>query len=677
MAQRTDWNLLEEGAGEMFPRFCHDWSAGISPANPVPGTAAEWLVLRDGRRARIRQAMGLTDEERPPLEPQVTGVEDFGDYTLEKVLLRSRPNLVMATHLYVPKNAPKPAPAVLSVHGHWGQGKLAPRVQDRNIGMAKLGFVVLCVDAIGAGERAYRGETYHGRQLGAQALPSGLTLPGLQGWDNSRALDYLCSRPEVDPARIACTGASGGCNQTLYLAALDERVAAAAPVCCIGSLEGYLNGAHCVCELVPGIKGIGEMVDILSLIAPRPLIVVNGIHDGGAGFRIDDMRAQFPKLKRVYELLGAGEKVTKCEVDLGHGYFLPMREAMYAWFRRWLLDVQADLCPEPEVVTAEPERIQCFADGKMPEEHDNVPSLAYAQARRLAETYPAPAALAGDAELRRGLRARLEEALAFPRGVEPAVAEERSLDAGRRGVVVAAEPGIRVPMVVSGAGAAECLLWLGAEGKATLLEGGPAAPAHGDAQPVGPVGGAGPVRGLPYGTALALPDLRGLGETAWARAQTVGVWDYQYFQNGTILGRPMLGQWVWDALQCARILRREFPRVAIGGRGVMAMAALLAGALDEEIEAVICEDLLASYAWPEGFAQEHAMSLFVPGLLRVGDVPQLAALVAPRRLHIAGAVDGGNRALDASGRAFACTRSAYEALGAEDAFLLGQSEARS
>ena len=109
----------------------------------------------------------------------------------------------------------------------------------------------------------------------------------------------------------------------------------------------------------------------------------------------------------------------------------------------------------------------------------------------------------------------------------------------------------------------------------------------------------------------------------------------------------------------------------------MAKAALLAGALDEEIEAVICEDLLASYAWPEGFAQEHAMSLFVPGLLRVGDVPQLAALVAPRRLHIAGAVDGGNRALDASGRAFACTRSAYEALGAEDAFLLGQSEARS
>ena len=78
--------------------------------------------------------------------------------------------------------------------------------------------------------------------MGAQALPAGLTLPGLQVWDNMRALDYLAPWPEVDLSHIACTGASGWCNQTLYLAALDERVAAAAPVCCIGSLDGYLNG---------------------------------------------------------------------------------------------------------------------------------------------------------------------------------------------------------------------------------------------------------------------------------------------------------------------------------------------------------------------------------------------------------------------------------------------------
>ncbi|MBI3921912.1 MAG: acetylxylan esterase, partial [Armatimonadetes bacterium] len=322
----SSWNLLGEDAGEMFHRSCHTWSAKISPENPVPDTAEEWLTIRDARRAWLRQAMGLREEEPCPLNPEITGVDDRGDYVLEKTLLRSRPNLVLTTHLYIPKKAPKPAPAVLSVHGHWGNGKLNEVVQSRNIGMTKLGFVVLCVDAIGSGERAYQGEMYHGRQLGAQAFPAGLTLAGLQVWDNMRGLDYLCSRPEVDATRIACTGASGGCNQTLYLAALDERVAAAAPVCCIGSLEGYLNGAHCVCEMIPGIKQLGEMVDVLSLLAPRPLILINGIHDGGAGFQVDDMRAQFPKLKRVYELLGAGDKVAKSAIDLGHGYFPQMRE---------------------------------------------------------------------------------------------------------------------------------------------------------------------------------------------------------------------------------------------------------------------------------------------------------------------------------------------------------------
>jgi len=189
----SEWDLIEEGAGEMFHRFCHAWSARVSPENPLPATAEEWPAIRDARRARLREAMGLTLADPCPLRPEVVAVEDRGDYTLERVLLHSRPNLVMTTHLYVPKEAPKPAPAILSVHGHWSQGKLAPRVQERNIGMAKLGFVVLCVDAIGSGERAYPGEEYHGRQLGAQALPAGLTLPGLQVWDNMRALDY-CNR---------------------------------------------------------------------------------------------------------------------------------------------------------------------------------------------------------------------------------------------------------------------------------------------------------------------------------------------------------------------------------------------------------------------------------------------------------------------------------------------------
>ncbi|NLB97045.1 MAG: hypothetical protein GX785_15215 [Armatimonadetes bacterium] len=654
VGEATEWDLIGEGAGEMFHRFCHAWSARVSPENPLPATAEEWPAIRDARRARLREAMGLTLADPCPLRPEVVAVEDRGDYTLERVLLHSRPNLVMTTHLYVPKEAPKPAPAILSVHGHWSQGKLAPRVQERNIGMAKLGFVVLCVDAIGSGERAYPGEEYHGRQLGAQALPAGLTLPGLQVWDNMRALDYLASRPEVDLSHIACTGASGGCNQTLYLAALDERVAAAAPVCCIGSLEGYLNGPHCVCELVPGIKTIGEIGDVLALIAPRPLILINGIHDTGAGFQIDDMRAQFPKLKQLYKLLGAGEKVTKCEIDLGHGYFLAMREVMYAWFRRWLMGIQADLCPEPEVQPAEPEQICCFPGGKMPEEYDTVPSLAFAEAQRLAQSYPQPEEIARNSGVRARLRARLTEALALPEESQPAVETTRAFPGDREGVVITTEPGIRVPMVIAQAkGASSCVLWLDTAGKASILS-----------------------EGLPSvdgNQAIAIPDLRGLGETHWERGHTVGVWDYQYFQNGLILGRPMLGMWVWDALQCARVLRERFESVSVVGRGPLAVVALLAAALDEGIASARCESVLTSYIYPEGFSREHAMSLFVPNLLKVADVPQIASLVAPRRLHIASGVDAGAHPLspDELSSAFDVTRQAYRHAGAEGSLVLG------
>jgi dienelactone hydrolase len=613
--------------GQMFHRFCRDWLARVAPENPVPKTPQEWIRIRDARRAWLRQAMGIGQEDRCPLEPHVTGTEDRGDYVLEKVLLRSRPNLVMTTHLYVPKKVAKPAPAVLSVHGHWAWGKLEPAVQARNIGMAKLGFVVLCVDAIGSSERAYRGETYHGRQLGAQALPAGLTLAGLQVWDNSRALDYLCSRPEVDPRRIACTGASGGCNQTIYLAALDERVAAAAPVCCVGSLRGYLNGPHCVCEMVPGILQVAEMGDVLALIAPRPLVIINGIHDGGAGFQVDDMRAQFPKLKQVYELLGAGDKLAKSEIDLGHGYYPAMREVMYAWFRRWLQGVQADLCPEPQTDPVDPKRLWCFPEAKMPEGFANVPSLAFEEGRRLAATYPSPTELAGSKEARRALVSKIEQVLGgFPRGVEPR-AEPASLDhEGFRGVVVTTEPGIEVPMILSGdPKASSCLLWLSVKGKSHALQ---------DAELR---------RLLREGKPVAVPDLRGLGETTWARANTAGVWDYQLFQNGTMMGRPVLGMWVWDALQCIRVLRRTFSRVSIFGNGVMALVALFAAAFDEEVESVACDELLASYVHPAGFSREYPMCTFVPNLLKVADVPQIAALVAPRPLRILRALDGGRR----------------------------------
>ena len=101
----------------------------------------------------------------------------------------------------------------------------------------------------------------------------------MQVYENRRAVDYLLTRPEVDGARLGVTGASGGGNQTMYAGALDERLAAAVPVCSVGAYQAYLRAACCVCEAVPGALRFTEEGDVLGLVAPRSLLVLSAAKD--------------------------------------------------------------------------------------------------------------------------------------------------------------------------------------------------------------------------------------------------------------------------------------------------------------------------------------------------------------------------------------------------------------
>ena len=145
----------------------------------------------------------------------------------------------MTANAYVPQ-LPGKLPAILNVHGHWAGAKQDRVVQSRCIAAAKLGYFVLAVDAFGAGERGLGknlGE-YHGEMVAATLFPVGLPLSGLQVYENMRAVDYLSTRPEVDPGRIGITGASGGGNQTMYAGAFDERFKCVVPTCSVGNYQG-------------------------------------------------------------------------------------------------------------------------------------------------------------------------------------------------------------------------------------------------------------------------------------------------------------------------------------------------------------------------------------------------------------------------------------------------------
>ena len=245
--------------------------AAIMRANDnAPGTVEDWQKTRTDLRDLLLKAWGGFPAEPCPLEARKLGEIVRDGYRVEKIVFQTMPGVWMTANAYVPDGKPEQTfPAVLCVHGHWAGAKQDPVVQSRCIGLAKLGFFVLCVDAFGAGERAI-GEAlgeYHGEMTGATLLLLGRPLSGIQVYENMRAVDYLQSRPEVDPSRLGVTGASGGGNQSMYAGAYDERFRCVVPTCSVGNYQAYLSAACCMCEVVPGILQRHEEGHVLGLAA--------------------------------------------------------------------------------------------------------------------------------------------------------------------------------------------------------------------------------------------------------------------------------------------------------------------------------------------------------------------------------------------------------------------------
>src|SRR5262249_34584214 len=146
--------------------------------------------------------------------------------------------------------------------------------------------------------------------------PAGQTLLGMQVYDNRRAADYLRSRPEVDGDRLGVTGASGGGNQTMYAGALDERFAAVVPVCSVGTYQAYLHTACCVCEVLPGALRFAEEGDVLALVAPRALMVVNATQDG-IQFSVGEAQKSIARARPIFKHYGADEKLKHAVFESG------------------------------------------------------------------------------------------------------------------------------------------------------------------------------------------------------------------------------------------------------------------------------------------------------------------------------------------------------------------------
>jgi cephalosporin-C deacetylase-like acetyl esterase len=642
----------EAEPSHLMPRFFAAQAEALSrQRKKVPEDPAWWPEFRRRLLDKHARALGVeVAHKAEPIEFDVVAILERDGYTLKKILFESRPGVRIPAHLYFPRPLDGKAPAVLCVHGHWNGAKNAPPVHTRSVFLARRGFVVLALDAIGAGERAWRGITYHGRQLGYQVLPAGLTLAGLQVLDNRRAVDLLCGLPEVDPQRIGVTGASGGGNQTFHLAILDERVRAAVGVCFFGAYEGYLRGAHCACETVPGVLTYAEEGELAGLVAPRAFLVIAAKEDSGAAFRIGDARRSAAVAQSAYRVAGAEGKFRLLEFEGGHDYSRPMREAMVAFCERELRGVDAgESVPEPPLDLLGAEELRVLAPGGLGEGRSHVPVIAMAAADRIvngSETYVTRRW--GDPDLRFDLRPRLVDGVfgGFPQWVDFGKIESRWLEGTSalgglrdcRTFRFPTEKGVELDLVVSR------LLTPASQPERVLLIVGSARAAIDDAF-LDRVTGGNKDR-----LAVAALAPRGTGRTTWPEAKTVNCDDYLLAQGSLVLGRPMLGQWVLDVLRACECLRLLAPEARIGvyGEGVLGLAALLAGVLDERIAAVGASDMLASYVHAGRFDDRWGLVHFVPGILELGDVSDLAAGIAPRPLILGALRSAGGEALDAS-----------------------------
>ncbi len=312
-------------------------------------------------RERVLSLIGGLPDYRGPLQPRVTKTTPRDGYVIEHVMFDSLPDYVVTANLYRP-DRPGRHPAILMSMGHWDSGKAAGQLLSVNL--ARRGFVVLAYDPVGQGERQQAFDPRFGRSLiggptdqhfsnGAAAILMGQALSRYFIHDGMRAIDYLVSRPEVDPDRIGATGCSGGGTQTTYISALDPRIKVAAVACYMNSFQTLFAGSIGDSEQsVPGFLAAGlDQADYVELFVPKPWLIASTEDDF---FTPPGARQVFDEAQRWYSLYDARDRVKWVIGPGGHGTPKVVREAIYEWMDRWL--AQGKGTPMAEVTDLLPDR---------------------------------------------------------------------------------------------------------------------------------------------------------------------------------------------------------------------------------------------------------------------------------------------------------------------------------
>lgn len=636
-------DMLVRRFTEALNRNTAQWDAERAKITTAAQLEARNRTVREAMRRMIH---GLP--ERNPLGAVTVKRFERKGYRVENVMFQSRPDFWVTGNLYIPTTGSGPYPGIISPCGHFADARMNPEYQSAYINMALGGFVVLAFDPIGQGERRQYwnpetnvtdvgGATTEHSMAGHLLLMMGEDLTHYRIWDGMRAIDYLLTRDEVDRDRIGCAGHSGGGTLTRFIAALDERVKVAVineggtanrwpveygPNARIGPSDVEQN-------LFPGNKLGVDHVDMQVAIAPRAMLVL-----------IEDFYPRFneavEKIRSRYALLGVPDRFAAEEATDPHAWTPKLRIATTRWFSKWFYNKPGpETEPEFEV---EPERqLYCTPNGSI--RHSNKGKTIYTLIREKAAKLP-PSGLTKE---------KLRELLRLPnhRG---SLDVRHLVTTQRKGYAIEkleflSEPGIYVPVWVFVPAKADpakpALLWVDERGK------------QAEGSEFGPL-----ERMARAGRLVVSVDVRGVGETRPAHPQASdrpGEFGHLFDVDtaitymGWYLDESLLGMRVFDVMRSVEyaLSRGGVRRLEAVGRGAGALWTLMAAVFEPRIEAVRGERMLVSY---QVLAQSdrylhNASTLIKDGLLH-GDLPQIAALCAPRPVTLVDLVDPMKRTVD-------------------------------
>ena len=339
----------------------------LDTVRPFPDySAATWEQTSQYLQRHILVSTGQYPSFDPllksSLNPQIFGKIERGDYTVEKVYFESYPGFFCTGNLYRPRGKDGPFPAIVSPHGHWARGRLENiergSIPGRCINFAKQGYIIFSYDMVGYNDS--------GQQVDHRSFPNGeseaiwgISLLGLQLQNAIRSIDFLQTLPDVDPDRIACTGASGGGTQTFMLMAIDDRIKVSAPV---NMISAHMQGG-CLCENAPNLRLDFSNIEIGAMMAPRPLLLVSATGD----WTKDTPDVEYPAIRSIYQHFGATDKIHQVQIDAEHNYNKASREAVYQWFAKWLLEIQdSSELTEVDFTVESDEDLLVFHDRSIP-----------------------------------------------------------------------------------------------------------------------------------------------------------------------------------------------------------------------------------------------------------------------------------------------------------------------